>query len=130
MKTPFTLYKELMIGNRIIYGGNEIIVEGVVGRKIYHSRGKFDQNIEPAYNPFRPIPLTEEWLIRFGARPFQNGFIIDKYPHMEYFLWSNAYNMFVWQRCEARLRGIEYVHQLQNLYFAVTSTELTLKDNQ
>lgn len=76
----------------------------------------------------KPIPLTEEWLIRFGARPFQSGFIIDKYPHMEYFLWSNAYNIFVWQRCEARLRGIEYVHQLQNLYFALTGEELTIKE--
>lgn len=30
---------ELRIGNRIIYGGKEIIVEGIVRNTIYHSKG-------------------------------------------------------------------------------------------
>lgn len=72
-----------------------------------------------------PIPLTEEWLVKFGfidcnytmdfgeltfswasrviSTGVRNGWSCDQYPH------------------------IRYVHQVQNLYFALTGTELEIK---
>lgn len=72
-----------------------------------------------------PIPLTEEWLLRFGfeSNPYQ-----DRYELGEIYidcdktrgkleLWESKTNII-----------INTVHQLQNLYFALTGKELELKD--
>jgi hypothetical protein len=66
-----------------------------------------------------PIPLTEEWLLKFGFKPLQKD----------------------WQKkgliIHTRKRGfivrksipqIHHVHQLQNLYFALTGEELVLSN--
>ena len=77
-----------------------------------------------------PVPLTPEWLERMGFEHIENiledfyaieydegvcTFGIDKY-HEDWFItgYSNTHG------------AIKYVHQLQNLYFALTSQELTI----
>ena len=72
---------------------------------------------------YEPIPLTEEWLIRFG---FDNlgsygwgiGYFHIRFRniHQFYFLIEN------------RIIRVKYVHQLQNLYYALTNEELKLVD--
>ena len=85
-----------------------------------------------------PIPLTEDWLIRFGfdKRPnsemvqfwFINSFQLyhECYIHTtttnrEYFELSNYYDIV------GSSQEIIHVHQLQNLYHALTNEELTIK---
>ena len=69
-----------------------------------------------------PIPLTEEWLVKFG---FDNlgdyGWGIG-YFHIRF---RNIHKFHF--PLENRLVRIKYVHQLQNLYFALTNEELKLK---
>lgn len=74
-----------------------------------------------------PIPLTEEWLLKFGLKN-ENGF----------FKWHRSA---IYKRNEIWIYGIlgddnnsyyhvselKCVHQLQNLYHALTGEELTLK---
>jgi hypothetical protein len=88
-------------------------------------------------NPFAPlpdyVPLTEEWLITFGAD--ETGYIG---------LWLSVRPLIT--ALQGRIEGkwyvsqggslphtitnnIMYVHQLQNLYFALTSEELTPQTN-
>ena len=76
-------------------------------------------------NEYEPIELTDEWLIKFGLQydtvTFFKGSIMlvqntnnDKYS--------------VWYKSLAHGRldiEISYVHELQNLFFALTKTELT-----
>lgn len=74
----------------------------------------------------KPIPLTEEWLVKFGFE--YNGMWWDS--SQEYFeldTFKDSYVMGV-NSCEYN-HGIEinHVHQLQNLYFALTGKELTIK---
>ena len=84
----------------------------------------------------KPIPLTDEWLIRFG---FENG-------GYEFLFWNlNGFEIsgtsswfeqgdtigvyaFNWHSTDKTHNQliVNYVHQLQNLYFALTSEELTL----
>jgi hypothetical protein len=78
----------------------------------------------------KPIPLTEEWLVKFG--------FFEKYKST-----SNRWNIggFELHDCEdddEKLQGVflydfklevKYVHQLQNLYFALTGVELELSSN-
>jgi hypothetical protein len=76
---------------------------------------------------FKPIRLTEEWLLKFGFKyslrleefMFKDNFEIQ--PYKRGFL-----NSVIW--CDNQiLEEFKYVHQLQNLYFALTNKELTFK---
>lgn len=68
-----------------------------------------------------PIPLTADWLLKFG---FINGekdnFSFTKNMDLRIIGLENDYNG-IW------VRKIKHVHQLQNLYFAITGEELELK---
>lgn len=69
----------------------------------------------------RPIPLTEEWLLKFGfeklkfsiPNAFDNRKIRIKEDKRGFWI-SAAYNFIL----------LKSVHQLQNLYFALTGEEL------
>lgn len=68
-----------------------------------------------------PIPLTKEWLIKFGFDDMINGVYIDnKYQVVIYKDILGYY----FEPYQGRKTIIEYVHQLQNLYFALTGEEL------
>lgn len=81
----------------------------------------------------KPITLTEEWLLKFCFKVrFKNEDLnkpvflrseknrqIDIYPHDEYnfYFMINEIQMSI---------PLLFVHQLQNLYFALTGEELTI----
>ena len=77
-----------------------------------------------------PIPLTEEWLLKFGFyfdlktdydgywKKYKEGFEIRIYKFEDYFEYG-------WQLGHDPIK-IKYVHQLQNLYFSLTGEELTI----
>jgi hypothetical protein len=72
-----------------------------------------------------PIPLTEEWLLRFGFE-IKKGKFGNEYHLLNFSLYTSKEQTicFVY---DDFLKDIYYVHQLQNLYFALTGEELTLK---
>lgn len=83
---------------------------------------------------FEPIPLTEEWLIRFGFKKdindwFTNSFVasIQDSVTMIYIniVSGSACLTDFDDREQMSYVGnkIKYVHQLQNLYFALTGEE-------
>jgi hypothetical protein len=70
----------------------------------------------------KPIPLTEEWLFKFGFKCF---FTYDDY---HYYLESIGLGLDrSYQPFGIGNYKVEYVHQLQNLYFALMGEELTFK---
>ena len=89
-----------------------------------------------------PIQLTEEWLLKFGST--SNDFIhSDKTITKDLFLFGSLGVQLIdgtWVLCKIPgkhinydliyLKEIKYVHQLQNLYFALTEKELTWRDTQ
>tara|TARA_R110002126_G_scaffold283135_1_gene432202 strand:+ start:379 stop:738 length:360 start_codon:yes stop_codon:yes gene_type:complete len=75
---------------------------------------------------YKPIPLTEDWLLKFGF-VFTNIFQgFNQYRNenvLELSITPNGYEFFFnykWIR-------VKHVHQLQNLYFTLTNEELTIK---
>jgi len=75
----------------------------------------------------QPILLTEEWLIRFG---FEKNSYWFKDDNMIRFVFDEN----GWLHCSIGdnekgflYNRIKFVHQLQNLYFALTSQELEFK---
>ena len=72
---------------------------------------------------FQPIPLTEEWLLKFGLKSELNG-----YYYIDDFVISlDGYVYFGIE--EKYIRSIEFVHDLQNLYYAIKGEELTYDPN-
>ena len=110
---------ELRIGNWVeeTYSGEsgkvDMVVLSIIERMSNHS--------------YKPIPLTEEWLVRFGfvSDPYhdtyQKGFLIlncDK-TRGKLELWPD--------NITGKVLYIKHVHTLQNLYHALTGEELELK---
>jgi len=64
-----------------------------------------------------PIPLTEEWLLKFGFEIKQSRFGNEYLGKINLYTTSDKNIVFCY---DGYLKGIKYVHQLQNLYFALT----------
>lgn len=72
----------------------------------------------------KPIPLTEEWLEKFGFEMGKNPKIIQLFP-MQLLETPNGFEYFLGHGFGGKFIVIKYLHQLQNLYFALTGEELT-----
>ena len=69
------------------------------------------------------IPLTEEWLEKFG---FTKGKFNYKWQFGN-FIYDQKLKLWTWFGVQLHDYLIEFVHQLQNLYLALTGQELTIK---
>ena len=77
----------------------------------------FEESIRTNY---QPIPLTPEILVKAGFG--QNGHFFN-IRHLEYTLVSNR----MWYKTKIIDKPLKYVHQLQNLYFALIGEELNIE---
>ena len=81
------------------------------------------------YDSFEPIPITEEWLLKFG---FEFNVLTNRSELDDWrFDITKPANYDGFLLCEgstAITDRIKYVHQLQNLYFAFTGEELVLSE--
>lgn len=85
-------------------------------------------DIEKFPDNYRPIPLTEEWLIRFGFEEVSKDTWHKESFFIEFDIQAGfGFNIENNQGVHL-LTGIEYVHELQNLYFALTGEELQIKE--
>ena len=119
---------ELRIGNYIKGIGIKPTwhIEGIKGDLIY----SLDE--WRLLNSFEPIPLTEEWLLKFGF-----DFSVDTWYLKGVAIWEteccdakgNEEIGFFYELRDVGMMdmNIKYVHQLQNLYFALTGEELKIK---
>lgn len=91
------------------------------GIDTYEIQVQYDTFSKVKFNPsyWKPIPLTEEWLLKFGFKPLgkdwqKNGIII--HTRKRGFVLRKSVPI------------IEYVHQLQNLVYALTGKELETEE--
>ena len=82
-----------------------------------------------------PIPLTEEWLVKFGFEKVNDNFMTIESYHYEnkncwIYLIADGFELELNTLSERNnlCRTYKYVHQLQNLYFALTGEELTISE--
>jgi hypothetical protein len=84
---------------------------------------------------FNPIPITAEWLIKLGFKKTQSFGLEPAYwkadkEHTFEIEWDSKTGVdFICSGADIGLLfpHIKYVHQLQNLYFALTGTDLEIK---
>jgi hypothetical protein len=125
---------ELRIGNLVKYNGMVARVFSIESPEpIVNSHFsdkeivilEIDGLVTATINQINPIPLTEEYLLNFGFegcksqnKDIQVGIVNDDF--------ANNVMSFAWRGFI--LRKIQHVHQLQNLYHALTGEELTFKN--
>ena len=86
--------------------------------------------IEEVWNAERtwckPIPLTEELLLKMGFKYIGGeGYALDN----GFSIYSSLRNgwMAIGTKLVPNIKGVQYIHQLQNLYYALTNEELIIK---
>lgn len=128
--------KELRIGNAVYSCSKE-------GREVIVCRSIDSSGINPFNNDsdciwFRegvgefhiePIPLTEEWLIKFGFHrhhaDYSNGVIyLKNVPGNDSFVWGVYPDELGSGFVVKGSKLIKYVHTLQNLYYSLIQEEL------
>lgn len=128
--------QELRIGNLVYVPGlfgPSALVEHV---EFIYAKGEVGTYSTEAHaSSYKPIELTEQWLLKLGFERRSYGYFCIDFKHID-----NALRLFP-MTSGSRFNGmwgvalmpqlqkkIEYVHQLQNLYFALTGEELTIKE--
>lgn len=113
--------KDLRIGNMV---DTDEGVKGFTPSMMFGMYNTEVLSVEQFDSRYRPIPLTEEWLIKFGFVLHGGS---NKFAHKEDF-WEleNEENGLGWYCCHLEC-SVKYVHQLQNLYHALTGQELEIK---
>ena len=116
---------EVRIGNLVNYNDGEYGFDDyvvIIEPHEIHTYRTIAERIKNA--ELNPIPITPEWLERLGLKghsfDFSKVFTISYYDDMVH----------IEQYSEGPfdLPHIKYIHQLQNLYHALTGQELTVKE--
>jgi len=133
---------DLRIGNYVYYEHTTHIVSGVHGNKVYswwvkdgepvieyEAKDISGTQVENPYmdvvSQYEPIPLTEEWLMKFGGTYKSYGYGDDEWKS-----WNIDGESFRQNGNGITFTSgdidIDYVHELQNLFY-VLNKELKLK---
>jgi hypothetical protein len=127
---------ELRIGNTLDYHVQTVTVMAIDRNKatfgyFVDSIG-FDRAFDNPDFP-KPIPITEEWLIKFGFQKIAHK--IDIFEKERIRVWLGSRGSCLCYLIEEDTttahyisNTFEYIHQLQNLYFALTGEELKLHE--
>lgn len=141
---------ELRIGNYVKTPvGYELLVRDISIDMIVLTGNAVHGNLQKHYIEFiLPIPLTNEWLVKFGFQDIPHFTIgntkwidLGRNRRLSVSDVGNPNLMMYIQQVDVNGKTINdliclhnwdydkhlYVHQLQNLYFALTGEELTLK---
>ena len=103
---------ELRLGNLVLFENRAVIVSAINSE---------DGNELDMYSA---IPLTEEWLLKFGFVKSDN-YGNDEYRINGYSYFRGSFYISDCDECGESVE-IDFVHELQNLYFALTKKELTI----
>ena len=119
---------DLRIGNLFIDNKTKTIIS-VIGltEEIITFSGHFKNDWQA-----EPIPLTEEWLLKFGFNKFQGMFVKTLRNGYQMMIDKTGTDSGNFRLIANDINGITYfkhVHQLQNLYHSLTGEELTIKKN-
>ena len=106
---------------------------------LYSIRGIGNSNYNQYDYNIEPIPLTEEWLLKFGFHKKDAEWYLHPCFELKIIVFNKGeFNgvMFYTRTIHTDFtpiyctKHINHVHQLQNLYFALTGEELTYGGNK
>lgn len=126
------LQKQIRIGNYLLGKCEDELEERKVYWEIYQIKDAEDlMGVKMDWD--KPIELTEEWLLKMGFELFTQQ---KNYPL--FFYKGNSYNRSLSVSIHSdfcrvnvvnqEITTLKYVHQLQNVFHALTGEELELKE--
>ena len=115
---------ELRIGSYVDYFGKRKVIDVINDtRRIVEFD---DAQIERDINLIKPIHLTEDWLLRFGFKKRNDKtFTYDRF--VLYFVSKYEFWYLNDRRTNVYFTKVEFVHELQNIIFAMNGEELEVK---
>lgn len=122
---------ELRIGNFTFWAGKHRQIEEILKDSVYYPNVYVGAPVED----IEPIPLTPKILEKAGFYRLNYGWIVDngaKNEHGDTIHGDDTFGIFdhSFGKCDDLRYGkvkITHLHQLQNLYFALTGEELEIK---
>jgi hypothetical protein len=108
---------ELRIGNYLLRNGIVVRIDSISISNI-----EFHRSVALEY---WPVDLTPEWLTRFGFKRTQVYENVDEWFHNPLNIQTDG-EIFMVTRIGIYDLELKSVHQLQNLYFALTGQELMI----
>lgn len=123
---------ELRIGNYIFDWNNEYCNVYELHRDKLSSTINGYKVDNTFIRQFKPIPLTEEWLLKFGFVNIDDEIDFSEFMFNKFSIYGSGFdcqNPFYYEpQSNCNTIEVKYVHQLQNLYWCLTGEELKLND--
>jgi len=125
---------ELRLGNyiqgSIIVSNGEVIENNHILVDLNVLKMSIDEQ-QSAISRINPIPLTEDWILKFGLkRKDEEYFYLKEYDH-QILIDINTFDVVLDFREEGYYvtikHDLKYVHKLQNFYFELNDRELELR---
>jgi len=109
---------EIRVGNNVSFNNDDIKLDGSLFAM--YLQNELDK-------PFYPIKLSDKWLTDFGFTKTE----WDNNNSFRKMVGNNDYTIVFYSNCVCEIgdiitKEIEFVHQLQNLYYALTGVELSV----
>jgi hypothetical protein len=130
---------ELRIGNYLLNDGVLVKID---------ARSVFDIWDDKGLKDYKPVPLTEEWLVRlpnytkwsaFGDENYGGYIKFGRFGTVMIRFWGGKFIFYLvdiakrdsyWKEIMKLKIECDYVHQLQNLYWCLCGEELILDNNE
>lgn len=125
--------------NNYLQGKKIVQISSILNDNKVKIKGNTSQFIVNGKNPcLIPIPLTEEWLVKFGmiktektipySYHINGGKDSYKYFRVQFSQFGDGSSGFQALYLNGKFwKRVMYVHELQNVYYSLASIELTLK---
>jgi hypothetical protein len=124
-------FQELRYGNKLLFLDKVVTFKNITNIR---EDSVFWINVLEDFIPqksfqFKPIPLTEEWLLKLGLKKIGIWtFSLNLVGNLDLIYYLGEKGWSIGLKSYSDFSNLKYVHQLQNLYFALTGKELTIKE--
>ena len=114
---------ELRIGNHVLDEHGNISIINTISRSVRISNDKYKWESK-SEEQIHPIPLTDELLLECGFENYEVFKNTWGYNGIELYIQDGI----IWIDLMNNSVEINYLHELQNLYFSLTKTELKIEN--